>query len=99
MRYSTQVIILICDNPGCGNRGLYQRLQAEVSTRGLPVHIEETGCLGACDLQSRVDVKTPDGRFLRYAATDSKRAEWTYFAIGENPIKTLIEANLPRPTG
>ena len=97
MKTRAMMTVYVCSHPDCGNRDLYVTLQQEVSWRSLPVIVEERGCLGECSYLQRAEVRLPGGELIQYAGTDVvKEGKRVFTAVGDDPLKTIIEANLPK---
>ena len=86
---------------GCTEDKLFRKLERAARDR-TNVTVEDIACLGGCAYGSRIDVYLPDGTTKQYAeidVTDPRDlavGELPTYAIGDNPVKTVIDDNLPK---
>lgn len=92
--------ISICGADRCYRQDLYDRLAtADANLNGANISVEKSpGCLGGCGYAPRVDVDMDNGDKRRYGSrvyVDRKRI--LIHPIGDDPLATIIEANLTKP--
>ena len=86
--------VYVCGRDYCENKTIYAQFQEKINSERLPVILENSSCLGVCELRNRVDVKLPDGSIVMYAGCELNRGSFAVKAIGDNPLETIITANL-----
>ena len=89
---SPRITVEICTYQECQNQGLYAALETEVTAKSLPVVVEERSCLGGCRYLQRVDLVLPNGETTMYARTGVREGRAIFPAIGEDPVRTILEA-------
>ncbi|HVP17811.1 MAG TPA: NADH-quinone oxidoreductase subunit NuoF [Spirochaetia bacterium] len=75
-----------------GARVVFETLRKEVSGRGLPFDVVETGCIGACHAEPLVEVREADGRKFLYGNVDETGAHSIVEShlLGRTPVALLL---------
>jgi NADH-quinone oxidoreductase subunit F len=77
-----------------GATSVYDALRDEAEAYGLDLYLVATGCIGYCQQEPLVDVRTPDRRRVLYARVTPERARGliTALAQGELPTEGALAA-------